>query len=254
MLLRRWASTKATQSAMHFTMDQAGLVTDLYVPPKNLPSWFAHPALRWKALKRRIQMVGVNTYMAIRLRREIGKERFRPFEWKETALMLYQRTNECFVERDLKGLAKLTSRWVYGPLSMRAQKLPKNEQFGWKLLKYNSRPRVISMVPLSLGEGPTRYVQVVYGIESTQALSKLRRGEKEARKIERDVSDNMAFIFDTTKSPVQGRLIGSLFETPINAPLPDPMNTPNKRTEIMKAMSLRGDVFRSPPEYLVVKE
>ncbi|PRT56665.1 Inner membrane mitoribosome receptor MBA1, mitochondrial [Wickerhamiella sorbophila] len=246
-------SAATTTSPVQFSMDQAGLVTDLYVPPRDLPSWFTNPKARWTALKRRVQLLGVNTYMAVKLRREIGRERFQPLEWKETALLLYQRTNECFVHRDLSGLSKLTSRWVYGPLAARAQKFPKNVRLDWKLEKLTAKPKVLSIIPLSLPDTPTRFVQTLYRIESRQVLSKLNLDTNKVDKVERTVVDNVAFIFDTTKSPAEGRLIGSLFETPVNSPMPDPTLSPGSRTEIIRSMTSRGDIFREPPQYLAIK-
>lgn len=240
-------------------MDQAGLVTDLYIPPRKLPSWFTHPKLRWTALKRRFQMVGLNTYMVVKLRRDIGSQRFLPLQWKETALMLYERMNECFVARDLPGLARVTSRWVYGPLSARAERLPRDCVYSWRIDKLLRRPQVLSIIPLALPGKPTQFVQVVYRIESRQELSKanvakgLNSSNSSVERVTRDVCDQVAFIFDTAASPPKGLLIGSLFETPVTGPMPDPSMSPTTRTEVMRAMTIRGDVFRSEPEYAAVK-
>lgn len=246
-------SASTNNSAVGFTMDQAGLAADLYVPPRDLPSWFTHPGIRWKVLKRRIQILGLNTYMVVKLRKDIGRKRFRPLEWKETALLLYTRANECFVKRDLRGLNLVSSRWVAGPLSARAQKLPRDYVFSWKLDKLNSRPKVLSLIPLALPNAPAQYVQVVYRIDSMQTVSKTKKGTDKVDKITRRVVDNVAFIFDTSKDPTEGRLIGSLFETPATAPMPDPTAAPGSRADIMAAMASRGDIFRNPPEYVAVK-
>lgn len=248
----RCAST--TSAPISFTLDQAGLTTDFYVPPRHPPSWFTHPRLRWKVLTRNIQMVGVNTWMAIKLRREVGREHFRPLEWKETALLLYKRTNESFVKRDLNALSRLTSRWVYTSLSQRVEKLPKDYVYGWKMAKLSSKPKVISLIPLQLPDQPTQFVQMVYRIESKQILSKAKVNTTEVNRIEREVCDYAAFIFDITKSPAEGRLIGSLFETPPNAPMPDPSIVPSARSDVINAMAQRGDIFRSPPKYVALKD
>lgn len=249
--MARNVSTK--QTPFKFTMDQAGLATDLYVPPAKTPSIFTSPKLWWTVFKRKVQVTGVNTYMAVKMRSELGKDRFQPLEWKELAIMLYERTNECFVKRDFSGLQRLTSRWVYGPLSNRAKELSPGYRYDWQLVRFKRRPKVISMVPLAMPNEPTNFVQVVYRFESTQRLSKLKVGETNVERAERDVVDNVGFIFDASKTPVEGRLIGSLFETPATAPMPDPSSMPSSRSLIMQGMSVRGDIFRPPPEYAVAK-
>lgn len=250
--LTRGVATK--QTPFKFTLDQAGLATDLYIPPVKKPSIMLSPKLWWVYFKRKIQVLGVNTYMAVKLRREIGKARFHPLEWKELAIILYQRTNECFVKRDFANLQRLTSRWVYGPLTNRAKELSRDYRYDWKLLKFKSRPKVLSMVPLSIPNEPTRFVQIVYRFESKQRLSKLELGTQDVVRVERDVVDNIGFIFDTAKSQIEGRLIGSLFETPLSSPMPDPSLMPQSRSAIMQGMSVRGDIFRPEPEYVALKE
>lgn len=242
------------QTPFKFTMDQAGLATDLYIPPVKTPFLLTSPKLWWTVFKRKLQVLGVNTYMAVKLRRDIGKDRFQPLEWKELAIVLYKRTNESFVRRDFANLQRLTSRWVYGPLSQRAKELSSSYRYDWKLLSFKKRPKVLSMVPLAMPNEPTKFVQVVYRFESKQQLSKLKIGSKEVERVERDVVDNIAFIFDTEKDPIEGRLIGSLFETPATAPMPDPSLTPQSRSVVMHGMSVRGDIFRPQPEYVALKE
>lgn len=247
----RSVSTKNTP--FKFTMDQAGLATDLYVPPLKTPNILTSPKLWWTVFKRKIQVTGVNTYMAVKMRRDIGRDRFQPLEWKELAILLYKRTNECFVKRDLAGLQRLTSRWVYGPLSARVKELDPKYRYSWELLRFKKRPKVISMVPLAMPDEPVKFVQLVYRFESRQQLSKLKIGDTHVERAERDVVDNLAFIVDTSKTPIEGRLIGSLFETPANAPMPDPSSMPSARSVVMQGMSVRGDIFRPPPEYAAAK-
>lgn len=248
----RFMATKP--SPFKFTMDQAGLATDLYVPPAKTPNLITKPKLWWTVFKRKLQVLGVNTYMAVKLRREIGKDRFQPLEWKELAIILYKRTNESFVRRDFNNLQRLTSRWVYGPLSQRAKELSPGFRYDWKLISFKRRPQVISMVPLAMPNEPTRFVQVVYRFESKQQLSKVTLGSQDVERVERDVVDNIAFIFDTERDPPEGRLIGSLFETPATAPMPDPSMMPQSRSVVMHGMSVRGDIFRPQPEYAALKE
>lgn len=250
--LCRGVATK--QTPFKFTLDQAGLATDLYIPPVKKPSMLLNPKLWWVYFKRKMQVLGVNTYMAVKLRREIGKARFHPLEWKELAILLYQRTNECFVKRDFANLQRLTSRWVYGPLTNRSKELSRDYRYDWKLLKFKRRPKVLSMVPLSMPNEPTRFVQIVYRFESKQQLSKLKLGSQDVERVEKDVVDNIGFIFDTEKSPIEGRLIGSLFETPVGSPMPDPSMMPQSRSVVMQGMSVRGDIFRPEPEYAAFKD
>lgn len=246
-------SYSTSRKSTNFNLDLAGLLADLYVPPNNPPSWFTNPKQRWTILKRNLQTLGINTYAAIKLRKDIGRDLFMPLEWKELAIILYTRTNECFAKRDSQNLQKITSRWVYGPLSDRMKQLSSSHEYSWKLLKLNKRPKVISMLPLALPNEPLHYVQVVYRFDSMQRLSKLDLKTKEIDSQDRRVVDNIAFLFDVDKNPIEGRLIGSLFETPPQAPMPDANSMASSRAEAMRAMSVRGDIFRPEPEYMTIK-
>lgn len=237
-----------------FSLDVAGLLTDLYVPPVNPPSLFTSPKLRWTVFKRNMQMLGINTYLAVKVRRELGREHFNPLEWKEFALLLYERTNECFAQRDLAGLQKVASRWVYGPLAERMKELDAACVYDWKLLRLNKRPKVLSMVPLAFPDMPLHYVQTVYRIDSTQQLTKTNRKTGETQSQQRRVVDNVAFMLDARKDPLEGRLIGSLFETRPQMPMPDMAAAATAaRADAIAGMRVRGDIFRPEPEYLSLK-
>lgn len=249
--VRTLASARQNNS---FSLDQAGLLSDLYVPPANPPSWFTNPKQRWTVLKRNFQALGVNTYMAVKIRRELGRGLFNPIQWKEFSLLLYERTNECFAKRDFQGLQKVTSRWVYGPLSIRMKELSADSDYSWKLVKHNKKPKVLSLIPLMFPDMPLNYVQVVYRFDSMQELTKVNKTTGEAQTQARRVIDNIAFLVDTRKDPLEGRLIGSLFETRPQMAMPDMAAAATcTRAEAVQGMRTRGDIFRPEPEYLAMK-
>lgn len=62
--------------------------------------------------------------------------------------------------------------------------------------------------------------------------------------IEHDVIDYAAFSFDASKRPSRVFFAGTLFETPIEGPMPAQRESAKS---MMTSMQDKGDIFRQPP-------
>jgi protein MBA1 len=89
----------------------------------------------------------------------------------------------------------------------------------WKLLKFNSTPKIVSIQPLLLPGKPLTDIQIVYRIESRQRIARIAPGEKEPQVVESDVVDYAAFSFDASKTPARVYFAGTLFECKFNISL-----------------------------------
>lgn len=168
-------------------------------------------------------------------------------EWKNLAIENYVATNQAFVKGNLDSVKDNLSIWTFEALKARRQSLPKGTKLDWKLLKFNSVPRVMAIQPMMLPDVPLRHIMIVYRMNTRQRLIKSVPGEKEPQKIDRDVVDYVAFIYDASKTPAETTLAGSLFETPLAAPRPNPMAAEQSEGLMIQSMREKGDIFRSPP-------
>lgn len=165
-------------------------------------------------------------------------------EWKNLAVETYVDTNHAFAEKRLDLVRDRLSLWVYESLKGRLQSVPKNVKLSWKLVKFNSTPKIVLVQPLILPDKPLRDIQIIYKIESRQRLAKLIPGNSEPQVVEHDVVDYAAFTFDASKSPARVYFAGTLFESSLEAPMPTPTDDPQR---MMESMKVKGDIFRSPP-------
>lgn len=142
----------------------------------------------------------------------------------------------------------------------------------WKLIKFNSTPKIVSIQPLLLPGKPLTDIQIVYRIESRQRIARIAPGEKEPHVVESDVVDYAAFSFDASKTPSRVFFAGTLFECKFNtswsspfrlttfiqlltccffltpAPITAPVPAPNdSASAMMTSMKVKGDIFRQPP-------
>lgn len=186
----------------------------MYIHPssKNLPSLFTSPRLWLRALQRRIVAFGTNTMMVAQFR---FRSKLKPHfgQMKSLAIQRYVEVNQKFAAGDLNGLRPYVSNFVMKPMSERLKSIPPGVKHNWKLVKFNSTPRAMAVLPMMLPGTPLAHIMVVYRIASRQRLAKVTRGQSEPEVVERDVVDYPAFIFDVSRKPYETVLIGSLFES-----------------------------------------
>lgn len=173
------------------------------------------------------------------------KSKIKPrfVEWKNLALETYVDTNHAFAERRLDLVRDRLSLWVYESLKGRLKSVPDNVKLNWKLVKFNSTPKVVLVQPLVLPDKPMRDIQIVYKIETRQRLAKTVPGSSEPQVVEHDVVDYAAFTFDASKIPARVYFAGTVFESSLEAPMPTPLDDPQK---MMNSMKTKGDIFRTP--------
>lgn len=238
---RRLASNDAKQK---MGLEMVGVGTDIYIHPvyKNLPSFFTSPKLRLRGLYRRTLTFFQNTYMLAHFRLK-SKLKPRFVEWRNLALQNYVKVNKAFVSKDIEKVRGELSIWVYESLKARLNSVPPDTKFNWKLIKFLSRPKIMYIQPVLLPDRPMTHIQIVYRIESRQALAKISKGENQVKTIERDVTDYFAYIFDASKVPSTFVLAGSLKESPLDAPRPDPSKQLSQQSMAI-SMKAKGDIFR----------
>lgn len=250
IIKKRYASTdKKNQPKIQ--LQHLGVSVDLYVHPQksNLPSWFTSPRQRFRGVMRRAGAFFQNTVMIaqFRLRSKISP-RFQ--EWREIAKTEYQNANKAFVRNNLDSMKDRMSVWVYESLKNRRESIPADTQLDWRLIKFNSTPKVMCIQPMMLPDTPLRHIMIVYRLDTHQRLAKIAPGETEASKIDRNVVDYMAFIYDASKQPSEAIIAGSVFETPLTAPRPNPASSDQSEKMMFLSMKEKGDIFRSPPQQL----
>lgn len=240
-LAKRFASDNSKQK---MSLKHVGVGTDLYIhpAPKHLPSFFSSPRLRLRGFYRRMLTLFQNTYMIAQFRMK-SKLKPRFVEWRNLALQNYVAVNKAFVAKDLEPVKNELSVWVYESLKARLNSVPTTTRFNWKLVKFLSKPKIVYLQPVMLPDTPMTLLQIVYRIETRQALAKIEKGQKEVQTIEKDVTDYFAYIFDASKEPSTFTLAGSLKETPLDSPRPDPSKNINERAMVL-SMKSKGDIFR----------
>lgn len=165
-------------------------------------------------------------------------------EWRNLALETYVDTNHAFASQKLDLVQDRLSLWVHEALKSRLASIPRGTKMSWKLIKFNSTPKIVSIQPLLLPGKPLTDIQIVYRIESRQRIARIAPGEKEPHVVESDVVDYAAFSFDASKTPSRVFFAGTLFESPITAPVPAPNDS---ASAMMTSMKVKGDIFRQPP-------
>jgi protein MBA1 len=190
------------------------LTKDVYIHPsrKNLPSIFMSPWLRIKGVGRRTIALFQNTAMVAQFRLK-SKIKPRFVEWKNLALEQYVTVNKAFINGHLDSIKDNLSMWVYESLKARRQSIPAGTRMEWKLVKFNSTPKIMSIQPMMLPDTPLTHVQIIYRIESRQKLVRVIRGSDKVDTVERDVTDYIGYVFDAGKTPAKVIMSGSVFES-----------------------------------------
>ncbi|CAN6605557.1 inner membrane mitoribosome receptor Mba1p, mitochondrial [Trichomonascus vanleenenianus] len=229
-------------------LQHLGVTVDLYVHPdgSHLPSWFNSPLLRCRGVLRRLGAFFQNTVMIgqFRLKSKITP-RFE--EWRNIAIQQYVDTNKAFVHNNLASVKNNLSIWCYEALQNRRKSVPKDVKMDWKLVKFNARPKVMCIQPMMLPDMPLTHLMLVYKMNTKQRLVKIAPGQSEPQRVERDIIDYIAVVYDASKTPADAVLAGSLFETPLNAPRPNPMAADTSENLMLANMKEKGDIFRLPP-------
>lgn len=248
ILLKNIRNYASASQRPKIEIQHLGVTHDLYIHPSTntLPSWFTSPIVRFKGLGRRLGAFFQNTVMIAQFRIK-SKISPRFTEWRNSAIENYVAVNKAFVKNDLLSVRSKMSVWVYESLVNRRKNLPAGTRLDWKLLKFNKTPKVVAMQPMMLPDQPLTHLMVVYRMDTQQRLVKWSPGDKEASKMDRNVVDYIGFIYDTSKIPAETILAGSLFETPLNAPRPNPMDAGANEKLMLLSMKEKGDIFRTPP-------
>ncbi|VVT49011.1 uncharacterized protein SAPINGB_P002060 [Magnusiomyces paraingens] len=250
-MMVRYASNK-TQSTQTMDIKYFGIPTDVYIPPspKNVPPFYKNPKLALKSIIRKAIMLVKNTVFIAQFRLK-SKISPRFVEWKNLALETYVDTNHAFAERRLDLVRDRLSLWVYESLKSRLESVPKDVKLNWKLVKFNSTPKIVSVQPLLLPGKPMREIQIIYKIDTRQRLARMSPHSKEPQVVEHDVVDYAAFTFDASKIPARVYFAGTVFESSLEDSLPV---ASEKAEEMMQSMKIKGDIFRSPPKLNLSKK
>lgn len=230
-----------------------GIATDVYIHPRwaNMPSIFTHPLLRMRGFGRKIISLFQMTAMVAQFRLK-SKLKPRFVEWKNLALENYVQVNKAFARNQLDNMRDDMSIWVYESLKSRLKSIPEGTRLDWKLIKFNSTPKIVYLQPMMLPDSPMTHIQIIYKIESRQRLVKVSPGSKTPDVSERDVVDYVGYVFDAGRNPAQVVMSGSVFETPLTSPRPD-VSKQDSEGQMVRSMKEKGDIFRPPPRLLALK-
>ncbi|SCU94860.1 LANO_0E08438g1_1 [Lachancea nothofagi CBS 11611] len=233
--------SKKNSKPTDFNPRHLGISADVYIPPsfKNLPSAFSHPIVFSNAVIRRIYTFGLNTVQVALFRYQSGlKPNF--LLWKNRAIETYVGVNKAFAARQLDSVKPQMSLWVDEALTARAKQLPKNVELDWQLLKFHKVPKLVSVQVMMIPGRPLEHIQLIYKFETKQRLIKLNKNTHETNKLDRDVTDYVAFLCDASTNELI--LIGSVFESEPTAKLPKNYED-NMQTAIQR-MKTSGDLYR----------
>ncbi|KAF5093151.1 hypothetical protein D0Z00_004220 [Geotrichum galactomycetum] len=235
----RYASNDSKKQQPSIDVKTIGVPMDLYIQPvsSHIPPFYKNPKLASVSLWRRFVAFIKNTVLM--------KSKISPrfVEWRNLALETYVDTNHAFASpsefsKKLDLVQDRLSLWVHEALKSRLASIPSGTKMTWKLLKFNSTPKIVSIQPLLLPGKPLTDIQIVYRIESRQRIARIAPGEKEPQVVESDVVDYAAFSFDASKTPARVFFAGTLFEFPA---------ANDSASAMMTSMKVKGDIFRQPP-------
>ncbi|SCV03056.1 LAME_0H07360g1_1 [Lachancea meyersii CBS 8951] len=245
--LRQTSSTndkngaKKDSKMTNFNPRHLGISAEVYIPPSygNLPSFFKHPIVFSNALIRRIYTFGLNTVQVALFRYQSGlKPNF--LLWKNNAIETYVQVNKAFAARNLGSVKPQVSLWVDEALTARAKQLPKNFELDWQLLKFRNVPKLVSVQVMMVPGHPLEHIQLIYKFETNQRLIKLNKTTHQTERLDRDVTDYVAFLCDASSDELT--LMGSVFESDPSAKLPKNYEE-NMQTAIQR-MKTSGDIYR----------
>ncbi|KAK9473586.1 MBA1-like protein-domain-containing protein [Dipodascopsis tothii] len=213
------------------------------LPTGNLvPSVLAEPKLRAKGFFRRLYLYVQNAWCFGRFRIAGHPLEFK--QWRDEAMDVYVSLNKAFAARSKAGIDKYSTMFVQIPLQQRMEGLDKKMKLKWDLVKHISEPKLVSAVAIKLSEkGPIEHVQLVYRIHALQRLIMISPNGT-VNKSEKEVVDYIAFFRDVGVTPPVTKVVGSVFETPLDVPLPKRVPSENATIRFMRDC---GDIFRKKP-------
>lgn len=181
----------------------------------------------------------MNTYHVFEFRKT-GKPDF--LRWKNAAIESYVRVNKAFAQRKLSSVKSEMSTFVLKALEDRAKTMPKDVVFDWRLLKFKSKPKLVSFQNFPNTDGSTLCLQVVYRFDTTQRLVSVKDGKANTQ--DRDLMEYVGFNIDPLSGAVC--IAGSLFESSTKVKLND-FNSQPSQVEVLHNMALHGDIYRKEP-------
>ncbi|ELR03218.1 hypothetical protein VC83_02341 [Pseudogymnoascus destructans] len=155
-----------------------GLLPDTIVAPSsaNRPSLLASPnalaKLQWARLKRKAADLVIMTIYRWSNRKHGLKIHFR--KTAPTAVALHQQMYTAFAAGNIELLKKITCEGLYDSFASRIHTRPRGERWKWEVIKYTSKPRVMSNRAARLPVDDAGVRQAVVRICSRQRLSRYK--------------------------------------------------------------------------------
>ncbi|ODV94077.1 hypothetical protein PACTADRAFT_50966 [Pachysolen tannophilus NRRL Y-2460] len=223
------------------SITKIGIPAKLYIPPRisRLPNPFLNPVRFMKCIFKRLGLVGLNTLQVIDFRKGGLKPEF--ILWKNLAIEKFVHVNKAFAQRKLQTVRSECSSFVFDALKNRSKTLPKDVELDWKLIKFNSKPKLLSFYHFPTTDGATLCLQIVYKFDTKQRLVFVKNGETTNQ--DKDLIEYLAFNVDPYTKEVC--IAGSLFESGIDEKI-SPEASPSQRT-VLNNMVEFGDIYRIEP-------
>ncbi|GME73142.1 unnamed protein product [[Candida] boidinii] len=243
----RLASTKVQtkQTNQRPAISKIGIPFEPYIPTRwsRMPNFFTSPKLFLKNIFKRCYLSAFNTVQVYQFRRAIGKENKPNFlKWKNEAIETYCAINKAFASKNVESVRERMCEFVYFALGKRQTGLPKNVSLGWDLVKFNSKPKLISFHQFPHDDGSILLLQIIYKFDTKQRLSfkKIGSGKKDITEQVKDLTEYVAFNVDPYTDKIV--LAGSVFESPVEREL-TPKAMPSQE-ETVNNMIKNADIYR----------
>ncbi|GME78455.1 unnamed protein product [Ambrosiozyma monospora] len=230
-------------------INKIGVPFQPFVPVRasRRPNLFTSPKLFFINLYKLTALTAFNVYQRWKFSSSMGKN-YKPnyIKWNNDVIDVFVKVNTAFSERKIEKVRDLMSDYVYFALGKRQASLPKNISLGWDLIKFNSKPKLMSFYPFPHDDGSTLLVQVTYRFETKQRLTFKKHGSKEIKEEVKDLVEYLSFNVDPYTEKVI--LAGSVFESPITREL-SAKSMPSQE-ETINNMIANGDIYRIEPAEL----
>lgn len=251
--LRRLAQIGSEQggssnsNSQRLSIFQVGVPHAPYVPPRwsrLSPIMLSSPKQFTYALWAKLKLWAMNWAQVYNFRSDMrsGWKGYKPnfLLWKNNAIETFVDVNTAFANKKVSSVHDKVCNFVYESLLKRQASLPKNTLV-WQLVKFNSKPKLISFNSFPNHDGSVLMCQIIYKFDTRQKWLVKQKNEFVPK--ERDVVEYLAFNVNPYDNSVC--LAGSVFESSPKRVLESKVIS--SQSETILYMKKNSDIFRSEP-------
>lgn len=235
----RFASNSAQNQRLE--LKHIGIMNEPIIPLSRAP--WTNPKGLVKHFYRRMYAFVVNTFNVAQYRLKT-KKKPRFTEWKNEAILNYIAVNKAFAARELDSVDDKMNTWVKKALVERSKTLPEDVKFQYGPIEFAKVPKVVNFTYLPLPNHAPGITLIVYRFDMTQKILRSQRRSDEVKTTTKKSTEYIGCVYDNSYSPPKCLLAGTVFESPMDIPLPDP-DMSDERV-VIQSMHDKGDIFREP--------